>query len=254
MSQNIMTEALQIDVAGSTRVMDAYLARPDSAGPHPAVIVCGELYGLNDHIRDIAQRFAREGYVALAPDFYHRSESLARLPYTEEGRQKGFALLRQLRRDDAIADVRASLNFLRQRPDTSKKVGIAGFSFGGHIAYLAATQLDLAAAAICYGGWIANTDIPLSQPEPTLSLTPGLAAHGGKVLYMVGALDHAITKEQTDAIESALQAAGARHEMIIYPNVKHGFFCDERDTFDEPTRDDAWQRILSLFRHELHEA
>ncbi|WP_158554721.1 dienelactone hydrolase family protein [Methylovirgula sp. 4M-Z18] len=254
MSQDIVTEELEIDVPGSAQAMAAFLARPAAAGPHPAVIICGELYGLNGHIRDIAQRFARAGYVALAPDFYHRSEKLAHLPYTEAGRQKGFTLLRQLRRADAIADVRAALDHLRRRHDTGPKIGIAGFSFGGHIAYLAATQLDLAAIAILYGGWITNTDIPLSQPEATVSLTSGIAARNGKLLYMVGALDHAITKEQTDAIEHALQAAGVRHDMVIYPNVKHGFFCDDRDTFDETARDDAWRRMLALFQEELRES
>jgi len=82
-------------------------------------------------------------------------------------------------------------------------------------------------------------------------LTSGIAKNGGRLLFFVGEKDFLITAQQRDEIAHALRDSNVRHEMIVYPDVQHGFFCDERDTFDEASRDDAWQRTLKLFASEL---
>ena len=231
--------------------MAAYLACPTKPGAHAAVIVGMELFGVTRHIRNVTDRVAALGYLAIAPDFYHRAESGVELAYDQAGRNKGFELLHQLSREDALQDVQATLRFLRQRPDCQGQVGFLGFSVGGHIGYLAATQLDLAASAIYYAGWLTNTDIELSQPEPTLTLTPGMAKKGGRLMYFVGEHDFLIPAGQREAIASALEQAAVDHEMIVYPGVSHGFFCDERDGYDPVAHDDAWARTRSLFETAL---
>lgn len=247
-SPDIVTEAVIVPVAGVTRPMDAHLARPAEAGRHPICILCGEMFGLTEHIRDIAGRLAGLGYVVAAPDFYHRVAPGLALPYDEAGRQEGLRLLKGLRRPEVLADIAATVDVLRGRTDTLPRTGIVGFSVGGHIAYLAAARLDIAAAACFYGGWITGSDIPMSQPEPTLALTPGIR---GRLLYFVGERDHVVTPAQTEEIDRALRQVGVRHDTIVYPGVGHGFFCDVRASFDEAARDDAWRRIVRLLDDEL---
>ncbi|MFF4416069.1 dienelactone hydrolase family protein [Streptosporangium sp. NPDC001559] len=109
---------------------------------------------------------------------------------------------------------------------------------GGHIAYLAATEFDLDAVAVFYGGWLPTTDISISRPEPTLSLTPKIT---GRVLFLVGEEDHLITPDQRREIADALSEAGVRHEMVVYPGVGHSFL-----TTDPAASDDAWRRVHTL--------
>ena len=156
----------------------AYLAYPAAPGFYAAVVVGMELFGVTSHIRNVADQLAAKGYVALAPDFYHRIEPGAELTYDPAGRTRGFELLHQVSRGDALQDVQAAMHFLRRHPKFRGRIGFLGFSVGGHIGYLAATQLDLAASALFYAGWLPTTEIELSQPEPTLRLTPGMARTG----------------------------------------------------------------------------
>ena len=119
-------------------------------------------------------------------------------------------------------------------------MGIVGFSMGGHIAYLAATQFDFAATACLYGGWITNTEIELSRPEPTVSLTKGIAEHNGKLIYFAGGLDTHITKDQLDLMETKLKEEQVRYELVEYPNCSHGFFCDQRPAdYNAKAHDDS---------------
>lgn len=252
MNHDIIDEEIGVPVDEAAPPMGAYLARPAAPGRYPVVIVCGEMFGLNAHIRDVTRRIAALGYLALAPDFYHRTMPGAALGYDEAGRQQGFALLGRMRRDDVLADLGAAIDLLRRRPDIAARAGIVGFSLGGHIAYLAAARLPVRVAVCLYGGWLTGTDIPLSRPEPTVALTPGIAASGGRLLYLVGERDHAVTPDQTAILARALADAGVRHELVIYPGIGHGFFCDDRPaTFHEPTRDDAWCRIRLALADEL---
>lgn len=250
MSHPIESGVTEIAVPGAG-AMDAWLARPSTPGRFPAVIVCMELFGVTAHIRDVTERVARLGYVALAPNFYHRTLPGADLAHDEAGRARGFECLHRLERQDALDDVRAALDWLAARPDAAARTGVLGFSVGGHIAYLAATQCPLAACACFYGGWLDSDDIPLGRPRPTLALTPGIARQGCRVACFVGAHDHVVDAGQVAAIERALAEAGVRHEMVVYPQAGHGFFCDRRDSFHRASRDDAWRRVQALFAEAL---
>jgi carboxymethylenebutenolidase len=143
------------------------------------------------------------------------------------------------------------MDYLARRPEFLGRVGFLGLSVGGHIGYLAATRLDLAACAIFYAGWLSDTGIPLSRPEPTLDLTPGIAEHGGRILYLVGGKDAIVSAQQREDIAQALTTANVRHELVVYPEAKHGFFCEDRDTYDPAAAADAWQRTIALLSSEL---
>ena len=133
----------------------------------------------------------------------------------------------------------AATAWLRTQPGI-ERVAVVGFSAGGHLAYLAACRLPVARTAVLYGGWLTVTDIPLSQPGPTLELTPGIT---GRVLYLVGEDDMLISAEQRSQIRAALSEAGA---VVSYPGVQHAFFWPDTPPFSQAARDDAWRRILEL--------
>ncbi len=251
MNERIITETIAVPIEVGSPPMAAYLVRPAARGRFPACVVCPEIFGLTRHIREAAERLAREGYFVVVPDFNHRTEPGAELGYDDEGRAKGLALLRQLTRPQVLGDLAAILRFLAHHPDAGAKIGVLGFSAGGHIAYLAATAFDVAAVVSLYGGWIANTNIPLSRPEPTIALTMGMARHGARLLFVVGADDHLIDKDQREAIEQALTEAKVRHELVVYDGVKHGFLFDGRPSFDAAASADTWGRILAMLAQEL---
>lgn len=238
---DILTETAAITVEEGRPAMGAFVARPAGPWPTGGVLVAGELFGLSAHVRDVCERLARLGYVALAPDLHHRTAPGIELAHDSAGRERGFALLQQMTRAPVLDDVRAAFEHLRAKGCT--RVAMVGLSVGGHVAYLAATELELAAVAVLYGGWIPTTDIPLSQPEPTLARTPGIT---GRVLILVGEQDHVVPREHRRAIADALTAARIDHEIVEYPGVGHGFFCDRRDGYDRAAAEDSWERLASL--------
>lgn len=238
-NHQIHTENVVLDVVGEP--MGAYVARPAAPGEHPGVVVAFEMFGLTSHIREVTDRVASLGYIAVAPDFYHRADPGVELKPDEDGRRRGFELLETLTRGGALADVEAAMAYT-----AADKVGMIGCSAGGHLAYLAAAELGLAATAVFYGGWLTGTELPISRPEPTLSLTGRIA---GKLLYVVGDSDHAVPAEQVGLIAAAL--AGTGHELVVYPDTPHGFFCHQRDSYREGPAEDAWRRVTELLAAEL---
>lgn len=236
---------------GGGGVMTAYTARPDAPGVRPAVIVGFEMFGITSYIRRVADRLAGMGWSVIVPDFYHRTAPGFEGVADEEGRAAGFALLQRLTRAEVLSDVRATVDHLRRSPDTGDRIGMVGFSLGGHLAFYAATQLDLAATAVVYPGWLDVTGTALGTPGPLLDLTPGIARHGGRLLYLVGADDHVATADQTRLTAERLTAAGVRHDIVVYPDTPHGFLADERDTYRPGLAADAWRRITDLLTEEL---
>jgi carboxymethylenebutenolidase len=236
------SETIELAVADGT-AMRAYFARPETAPAPTGVIVAHELFGVNPDIRGVADDLAAAGYLTVAPEFYHRDAPAGRwLDRDDTGRQEGFGYLGRLTRAHALDDTAAAIGWLRAQPGI-KRVAMIGFSAGGHLGYLAACRLPLSRTAVLYGGWLPSTDIPMSQPEPTLELTPGIT---GRLLYLVGEADTLIDAVQVGQIREALQAAGTDHEVVSYPGAAHAFFWPGTAAFSQQARDDAWARILDL--------
>ena len=240
---SIETEDIQITTS-TGETMGAYLARPQGEGPFPAVIVYMEIFGVNDHIRDVTRRVAEEGYIALAPDYFHRTGAGMQLEYNDAGMAEGMKHLGQLDADQMIADANASLGYLRGRSDVvGDKIGAMGFCIGGHMTYLTACETDVAAAASYYGGGIAAPQGPGGK-ESTLGRTSKIS---GKLHCYFGAKDLLIPNDQVDAIRSALEGSGVAHEVQVYAEADHGFHCDQRPTYHEASAKDAWRRTFELF-------
>jgi carboxymethylenebutenolidase len=241
----ITSQRIEIRVGDAT--MGAYLARPEDATPRPGVIVWMEIFGVNAHIQDVTERVAREGYLALAPDFFHRSFPGLDVGYDPKGMEAGMKGLASLDADQMIADARAAVATLRAQPGCTGKLGAMGFCIGGQMTYLTACETDVAAAASFDGGGIAAAKGPGGKDAP-IARTPKLS---GKLLCLFGGKDPLIPPAQVDAIREALAAAKKRHEVVVYPDAEHGFFCNQRASHHAASAADAWERVKRLFAEEL---
>lgn len=219
-----------VHFSANGREVDGYLACPDAPGP--GVIVIQEWWGLVPHITQIADRFARDGFVALAPDLYHGQ--------TTRSPDEAGKMMMALRIDEAEQDLRGAIRYLLERREvTGGTVGTVGFCMGGALSLFAATKNpEVGACVVFYGGH------PNVKPD-----LPNLRA---PLLGLYGERDDFVTPAAVRALDGQLEALGKRHEMHVYPGAQHAFFNDERpEVYDEAAASDAWRRTVTFFRHEL---
>jgi carboxymethylenebutenolidase len=233
-----------IQVANGDLQIDAYLAEPLAAEPAPAIIVIQEIFGVNAHIRDVTERFARLGYVAIAPAIYQRLAPGFETGYTPSDVQLGRQYKEQTKTDELLSDLRAVAAYLNTLPDVKPEaIGCIGFCFGGLVTYLAATLPEIKAAASFYGA-----GIPVWSPgggQPTLAYTPQIKA----VLYaFFGLEDASIPPEHVDQIAAELEKYQIPHRIFRYAGADHGFFCDQRASYHPEAAADAWQQVQELFQ------
>jgi carboxymethylenebutenolidase len=217
--------------------MPAYVARPAGTGPFAAVVVIQEAFGLNEHIKDVTRRVAAEGYVALAPDLFHRSGKGRTAGYDEL--PKALELMGALKDDEIVADVGGAIAYLEKQPSVrAGRIGITGFCMGGRVSYLVACALPkkIAAAVPYYGG-----GIPIDR-------TTTLEA---PVLAFFGEDDPFIPLDQVERLRSEAKRLGKRVEVVVYPKAPHGFFCNERDSYRPEAAKDAWERTKAFFKRHL---
>jgi carboxymethylenebutenolidase len=223
--------------------MKCHQAQPRGQGKFPAVIVIMEAFGLNDHIKDVTERIAAEGYVAVAPDLYYR-ESPNVVGYDQL--QEAIRLMQRLDTEKVVADLRSVITHLKtQNFVHGDRLGITGFCMGGTIAFLAACRLpaDIKAAVPFYGGSIAD-----DSPTAPLNAADQLQA---PVLCFFGEKDPYIPPSQVQKIEDTLRALGKSYAVKVYAGADHGFFCDERTSFHPEAAVDAWEKTKAWFEQYL---
>ncbi len=231
-SLKIPNESLQID---------AYLAVPAAPGAYPAVIVWQEIFGVNAHIRDVTERIARLGYVAIAPAIYQRQAPGFEVGYSPEDVDLGRQYKVQTTATELLSDARATihaLNALEQVQDN--QIATIGFCFGGHVAYLVATLPEILATAVFYGAGIAT--LTPGGGLPTLTRTSDIQ---GTLYGFFGDQDALIPNSEVEEMRQVLQEAGVKHRITQYP-AGHGFFCDQRDSYQSVAAADAWQQFQQL--------
>jgi carboxymethylenebutenolidase len=221
--------------------LKGYYAVPAGKGPFPAVIVQMEAFGLNSHIKDVCDRFAKAGYAALAPDFYDG----ATFAYTDVS--NAIAKLKTIDDGQAMAAVGYSLDFLVGRPEVApSKVTTIGFCMGGRLAFLTAiahpTRLK---ASVCfYGGGIAANPDPLGRK----ALLDRIAAIQTPLLLLYGAEDGLIAADEHERIVLALSSQKKRYTLSVFPKAGHGFFCNERDSYVPAVAAEAWETTLTFLK------
>ena len=222
--------------------MEAYEARPKNGGARPGIIVLMEAFGVNSHIKDVTERVAREGYVAIAPDLYHR-ESERLVPYKDMG--KAVEIMNRLQDPKVMDDVGAAIAHLKSQSYVKQgAIGVTGFCMGGRFTYLTAAHhnKDIKAAVAFYGG-----GIPAGKPSP-LDRTGEITC---PITLFFGGKDPLIPQEHVDKINQTLKDQKKDFSLKLYPEATHGFFCNERESYHQESAKDAWEKTKSFFAQHL---
>jgi carboxymethylenebutenolidase len=240
-------EATTVRVPHHTLRINAYLAQPKVKGHFPAVIVFQEIFGVNAHIRDVVERIAKEGYVAIAPALYQRFAPGFEAGYSAEDIEIGREYKARTTVPNLLGDTQAVIAYLRQLSNVKlEAIGTIGFCFGGHVAYLVATLPEIKATASFYGAGI--TSMTPGGGAPTVSRTAEIQG----VLYaFFGSDDASIPLAEVEQIKTELTAHKVRHQVFIYPAAGHGFFCDRRESYRPQAATESWQEVLQLFQTQL---
>jgi carboxymethylenebutenolidase len=212
-----------------------YLASPSGGGSHPAVVVIQEWWGLDDHIRDLARRFARAGFIALAPDLYHGQ-------VTAEP-DEAHKLMMSLRLPEAHRDLRGASEYLLTLDTVQpRRVGVVGFCMGGSLTlYAASHDPNVGVAAAFYPGRVAQQ-------------TDDVAANlGCPLLAIFGAEDDGIPPAAIEGLRAAFERSGKadQAEIVVYDGAPHAFLNDTRPSYRPEAAADAWQRTIDLFQRTL---
>ncbi len=242
MPQEITTETVTLTVSDGTS-MPAYVARPTSPGPHPGLLVMQEAFGVNAHIKDVTERFAREGYTAIAPALFHRTDGQFEGTYTD------FAAVMPhmgaLTDAGQTADIQAAYQWLTTDGGASA-VASTGYCMGGRASFLADTLLPLKASVSYYGGGIAPGGPPMFP-----ALTERAADLHAPILMFWGGKDDHIGMEAVRAVEDALIAAGKPYAQVVFSLADHGFFCDARESYNPDAARQAWALTLEFLATHL---
>lgn len=220
-----------IEFQAAGRMAKGYLSESEGDGPHPGLIVIHEWWGLNDHVKDIADRFASQGYVALAPDLYDGT-------VTKDPARAG-ELMQGLAQDKALETLTGAVNFLRGQASVSPdKIGVTGFCMGGTFALLlAAHNPNIKASAPFYG------DVPPDDVIKNLS---------APVLFIGAENDPWITMDKMERLRAGMSKFGKEGEVKIYTGVGHAFFNDTRpEAYDAAAAKDAWNRVGEFLASKL---
>ncbi len=233
----------QVSVDSHTAQISAYLATPADAGQFPGIIVLQEVFGVNTHIRAVTERIASMGYVAIAPALFDRQFPGFDVGYTQAELELGRTYAQNTRATDLLADIQATIEYLKTLHQVKPSFGCIGFCFGGHVAYLAATLPDIDVTASFYGRGII-TFTP-GGGEPSVSQTGAIA---GTIYMFFGIDDASIPPGHVTEIATALDRHGIPHRIWQYPDAEHGFCCDLRASYHPTAAQNAWQHVEELFQ------
>ncbi|WP_046243387.1 dienelactone hydrolase family protein [Hymenobacter terrenus] len=226
-----------LSVADGTE-MRAYTAFPSSTGPVAGIILLQEAFGVNHHIRSVADRLAQAGYAVVAPELFHRTaEPGLEIPYSDFASAKPH--FNAINSEGLTADLQAAHNWLTTQPlVVAEKIGSIGFCLGGRVSFFANAVLPLAAAVSYYGGGTHQ----LKDRAKDLH-----APH----LFFWGGLDAHISKEDITQVTDAVSAAGKPFINTVISYADHGFNCDERPSYNAEAAAEAWALTLAFFKEKL---
>lgn len=234
---------------GSPKEIPLFVAKPkeNGSGPRPALLLLQEAFGVNHHIQDVCERYARLGYVVVSPDFYYRAGHWKAYDYNNF--QETVQLREELTEPKLLGDLSAALDYIAQLDGVdSSRIGVLGYCMGGRLSFVTACHFSdrIRGAAIYYGGGLtaASPQFPIPPVEQAERIqVPVVGFFGGQ--------DKGIPKEAVEEIEQALAKANVEHRIYFYPEAGHGFFCNERPAYDPSAAQDAWLRTVSFFGRQL---
>jgi carboxymethylenebutenolidase len=241
MSDALIAETITI-TAGNGDEIQAYSARSLDDAPRGGVVVIHHLPGYDDGTKEIARRFAAEGYNAVIPNLYWRQAPGASADdAAATARAQGGIPDQQL-----VDDVAGGVAYLKGLPNSNGKAGTIGYCSGGRQSFLAGVSLDLDAAVDCYGAFVTGT-LPKGFPLKVTTLVDRTPSLSCPLLGLFGAEDAHPSPAEVDELEEALKAAGKTYEFHSYPGAGHGFFSVNRPAYNVAAANDGWERIFAFY-------
>jgi carboxymethylenebutenolidase len=234
----------------SIRVSDgdipAYRAMPDKKGKKfPVVLVVHEIFGVHEWIQDVCRRFAKLGYLAIAPALYARQGDVHHI---KDSRELNIKIFSQIPDSQSMTDLDSTVVWAAKNSGNIQKISITGFCWGGRIVWLyAAHNPKVKAGAAWYGRVVPSANSPVNQAQPT---TPIDYAKDLKVpvIGFYGGLDKGITQDGVQRMKDELAKGASRSEINVYPGADHGFFADYRPSYNKDAAAEAWPKLLAWFK------
>jgi len=239
----IKTEYVNLSASDGTSLR-AYVAHPEGA-PRAGLLVFQEAFGVNAHIRDVTERFAREGYLSISPELFHRTAPGLEAGYTNFG--EVMPHMQALTDAGLAADIQATYAWLKNGEAKNLPVGATGYCMGGRTSVLAALTVPLACAVSYYGGGIGPGGM-------FPSLLDRLKDLNAPTLLFWGGQDAHIPQEGVQAVTSALTSAKKDYVNVVFSEADHGFFCDARASYSAVAARQAWALTLEFFNTYLASA
>jgi carboxymethylenebutenolidase len=246
-ASTILTDTEDLEVADVKFPVEggmspAYVVHPKAEGRHPCVLLVSEIFGLHEHVRDLARRLGKAGYAVIAPDYFYRAGDPSKLADASQI----MPIVAKATWPQQKSDSNAAIAWLaRQSFADTKRLGVTGFCWGGTVAWLMATEPGVKAAVAWYGR-LRRKDPPTDERWGPIE---GAAELKAPVLGLYGALDKGIPVADVEAMRAALKAAGRSDcEIVLYEDADHGFNADYRPSYNEKDARDAWGRMLMWFK------
>jgi carboxymethylenebutenolidase len=235
-------EAGEVKIPTKMGEIPAYRAMPQSGSPFPTVLVVQEIFGVHEHIKDVCRRFAKLGYLAIAPEMYARQGDVSQLKDIQEIISK---VVSKVPDAQVMSDLDAAVAWAKKTGHgNTAKLGITGFCWGGRIVWLyAAHNPDLKAGVAWYGRLVGQTNE--LQPKYPLDLVKELKA---PVLGLYGGADQGIPNDTVEKMQKALKDAKKPSEIVLYPDTPHGFHADYRPSYRKEKAEDGWKRLQEWFK------
>jgi len=232
----------EVKVKTSDAEIPAYRAMPASGSNFPTVLVVQEIFGVNEHIKDVCRRFAKAGYFAIAPELYARQGDPQKAPDVQTVIRE---IVSKVPDKQVMSDLDATVAFAKAsgKADTDK-LGITGFCWGGRVVWLYAAHNPNLKAGVAWYGRIVGSASELTPKHP-IDLVQQINA---PVLGLYGGADTGIPVETVQQMEKALTAADKKHKFVVYPQAPHAFHADYRPSYRKDAAEDGWKQALAWFK------
>ncbi|CAN7721552.1 dienelactone hydrolase family protein [Pseudoduganella sp. LjRoot289] len=239
-SEGLTAGTVTITVNGTA--VPVYRAQPAGKTGLPVILVISEIFGVHEHIADVVRRFAKQGYLALAPDLFVRQGDATSQPSQAELMKN---IIAKTPDSDVMADLDAAVAWARANGGSTDKLGVTGFCWGGRQAWLYAAHNPNVKAGVAWYGRVVGEKTPINPAHP-IDLAAQIKA---PMLGLYGAKDSGIPVESLDKMKAALAAAGnTRSTFVVYPNSGHAFHADYRPSYVEADAKDGFARALAWFK------
>lgn len=239
-SKGLIAGEVKIPVADGE--IPAYRAMPATGENFPTVLVIQEIFGVHEHIQDICRRFAKLGYLAIAPEMFARQGDVSQMSDIQEIISQ---VVSKVPDSQVMSDLDATVKWAAQSSKGNiKELGITGFCWGGRIVWLYAAHNPSVNAGVAWYGRLVGESTALTPKYP-IDIAPNLTV---PILGLYGGSDDLIPNDTVEQMRTALKAGNSNSEIILYPNTPHGFLADYRPTYRQEQAEDAWNKMLAWFQ------